>query len=261
MAKHVPRAAALIKPYLNKVVLQVHPDFFVHDASKKKHNAQALQQLYDVLHPILRPQQQETHKKQSDPITLRFFRKGNKGQQQQQQAPSVVFQAPGDVWPTVQDFFELCDHLAVPIQPSDRQAVRDTVAHLRQRLHRHPARSLQQQFADALYQEHHRHYQNANHNENTWTPTAILRQPLLMCHPDVDQDRVATQFAQWLPHLEPARWWGILPTLIVPEHDYHRASDNTSTKGILVLHDAMTEKDIRAYLGQHLQQKLRERSE
>ncbi|ORX52416.1 hypothetical protein DM01DRAFT_1408291 [Hesseltinella vesiculosa] len=238
-------AARLIKPYLKKVVLKVHPDFFVKEPIKKQHNAAALQQLYTILQPVLRPEQPSTSPKRPDaPMSLSFYLKGASSMN-----PSVMFTSPRHVWPIVHDFLILCQQLHVPVNAMDLAAVQQTLDH--QKRHTNP-RSLHQEFATALYQQEQRRAGQPTH----WTPAMILEQPLLMCDPSIDQQRLANHLAQWLPQLTPHQWWGRLPTLVVPANT-HPLPDHLC-KGILVLHDSMTPKDIQAYLDTHLQRKLKE---
>ncbi|KAI8097612.1 uncharacterized protein BX664DRAFT_326799, partial [Halteromyces radiatus] len=254
MVVQKPVATSLIKPYLKKLVLQVHPDFFVADAVKKQHNAQTLQQLYSILNPILRPSLTATLKQ---PVQVSFYRKQSKRSTSKQQPmkPGVLFSHPEQMWPTIQSFFSLCEQLDVKVLPSDQNTVQDMIQQQQQQKTTHRSkRSIPpfgQEFANAFYKEQ----QQERPKKIEWTPSMILNEKLFMCDPSLDAQQIADKLVSWLPQLQPELWWGKLPTLYVSSSSL--PSDDLA-KGILILNDAMDCQDINEYLRQHLKTKLEE---
>ncbi|SAL99847.1 hypothetical protein [Absidia glauca] len=246
-----PMTNSLIKPYLKKLTLQVHPDFFHGDAIKKQHNANMLQQLYTVLDPILRP---TASTMLTEPTRLTFYNKRSSTQRRRSSPtiiPGVVFATPKQPWPTIQTFFSLCQQLDISILPSDRDAVQAMIRQqTTQTPQRKPPRSLQQEFADALYKDHQQQQQ-----QQQVTGGMILDQPLFMCDPKLNRQHVADRMAQWLPQLHPELWWGRLPTLYLSSST---RLEEDRTKGILILHDDMTLEEMNAYIQQYLPTKLKE---
>jgi muramoyltetrapeptide carboxypeptidase LdcA involved in peptidoglycan recycling len=98
---------------------------------------------------------------------------------------------------------------------------------------RKPPRSLQQEFAHALYKDH----QQQQQQQQQVTGEMILDQPLFMCDPKLNRQGAADRMAQWLPQLHPELWWGRLPTLYLSSST---RLEEDRAKGILILHDDMT---------------------
>ncbi|KAI8344305.1 hypothetical protein BC941DRAFT_464533 [Chlamydoabsidia padenii] len=248
MAK--PVATSLIKPYLKKLTLQVHPDFFHGDGIKKQHNANMLQQLYTVLDPILRP---NTSTPLTEPVRLSFYNKRALQQQRRRKTscasilPGVVFSTPKQAWPTIQTFFSLCQQLDISILPSDQDAVQAMITPPKKKHQGH--RSLQQEFAEALYKE-----QQQQQTQGVWTRAMVLEQPFFMCDDKVDRQAAADKLVQWLPSLHPERWWGRLPTLFLSLP----MDGGDLAKGILILDDTMTLEEMDKYIRHHLDIKLKE---
>ncbi|KAI8372800.1 uncharacterized protein BYT42DRAFT_578067 [Radiomyces spectabilis] len=230
------KAATLIKPYLKKLVLQVHPDFFHHDAVKKATNAQSLQRLYGALNPILKPTSASPSKQ--DACRLEFYSKSKKH-------VKGDFNASLSEWLTVRSFFNLCHEIGVDILPSDKDIVESMVA---QSTKTKKQKSLSEEFAEALYQQ--------SGVPTEWTAKHILQNRLLMFDPAVDQHTVAERLSQWLPELKPHLWWNKLPVLFIASRD--TLPPSPLTKGVLVFTADMQCADMAQYLKTNLSNKQQE---
>lgn len=229
-------AAAIVKPYLKKFVLKTHPDFFAKAPSQAQVNAKSLQQLYTVLDPILKSSNvsrtPESSRRKGQPLRLTFHSKTNP-----RQSFTGTFQenaTTGSPWATVQAFLKLCQQADIQVPASDIDAVRQMLAKQQATAKKKnkPAKSLTQEFAEALH-KHYYYHTGPSIQKTSWTPDEILQNRLLMFGPTVNRDDWALRLSHWLPHLEPGKWWGILPTLVLPSHSDEIPSE--LARGMLVL--------------------------
>lgn len=235
------RAASLIKPYLRKLVLQTHPDFFQRDPIKAKHNAASLQQLYTILNPILKqddrhkskPTSEACHDDTSIPVT--FYPKHDK---KAASRVSIAFDSrPMSVWHTAASVLDLCRQLDIKVATSDEQAVQQMISKAMASSNTQQSssyKSLREQFVRALYQQHQQQQQPSKVKH--WTTQEIYNNRHLMFAPSVDKQVMASRLAQWMGELHPEKWWGQLPVLVIPAT---ASLSPDSTKGILVLTSEM----------------------
>ncbi|KAI7872374.1 hypothetical protein BDF14DRAFT_1752740 [Spinellus fusiger] len=232
-------ASALVKPYLRKFVLQIHPDFFGHDLSKKKLNADSLQQLYTVLGPILK----QTPSTVKESTRLLFYSKSDKRQIE------GVFNQPSSQWSTLYSFLNLCQKVNIPITPTDMQIVEGQMPQPKKSTPEQHYLSLKQQFANALYTTH------STKAVSERTHQSILENRLLVIDPSLDKYKIAEQLSVHLPQLEPQHWWGRLPVMIVKSS---ADLSDLSTHGILVFTSDMQCSDMSNYLAENLERKTTE---
>ncbi|KAI8146262.1 hypothetical protein BJV82DRAFT_576552 [Fennellomyces sp. T-0311] len=231
-------AASLIKPYLKKLVLQTHPDFFHHDPSKSKLNSASLQQLYTLLNPLLR---NEPRPKKGPTLQLEFY-----GKNMRHKRILAQFEH-GSEWQTASALLDLCAQLDIQVAPSDREAVKTMTT-------KSPSRrsDLTKEFARAFHRQ-------AQEKPIEWSPDLILRNKLLTFGPSVDRQEIAIRWCDFMAELEPERWWGILPALVVTRKDATSLASSERGRGILVFTSDMGCSEIKNYLKANLDIKRRER--
>ncbi|KAI7886014.1 hypothetical protein K492DRAFT_203562 [Lichtheimia hyalospora FSU 10163] len=256
------RAASLIKPYLRKVVLQTHPDFFQSDPIKAKHNAASLQQLYTILNPILKQDNRSKSKSDieashdNDNIPVAFY---PKHANQATSRVSISFDPrPVSVWHTAASVLDLCKRLDINVATSDEQAVHQMISKVMasSNTQRSSYKSLREEFVRALYKQHQQ--QPPSPQVKHWTTRDIFNNRHLMFAPSVDKKLMATRLAQWLNELHPERWWGQLPVLVLSAT---ASLSPDRTKGILVLTSEMNLEEMKCYLEKHVAIKKREYQE
>ncbi|CDH50719.1 predicted protein [Lichtheimia corymbifera JMRC:FSU:9682] len=263
------RAASLIKPYLRKLVLQTHPDFFQRDPIKAKHNAASLQQLYTILNPILqqdnrsksKPGNEAGHDDTSIPVAFYPKHASNAASR-----VSISFDPrPISAWHTAASVLDLCRQLDIKVATSDDQAVQQMIsremASLSSNTQRSSYKSLREQFVRALYQQHQQQQQQPQQQKvKHWTTQEIFNNRQLVFAPSVDSKVMASKLAQWLGELHPEKWWGQLPVLVLPATAAASLSPDRA-KGILVLTSEMDLEEMKYYLEQHVAIKKREYQE
>ncbi|KAI9300537.1 hypothetical protein BJ944DRAFT_291627 [Cunninghamella echinulata] len=260
-------AASLIKPYLKKFILQIHPDFFHHDHIKKQHNAQKLQELYTILNPILHSTKplSTTQPKISTPISISFYKKQQQEQFLQKTAIkkkkekkgkddstntnemiSFSFSDTQQVWPTIQHFLSLCQQANIMILQSDQEAVQSMVQQqYKKPTTTRPPLTLREEFKKALYHDEEiKNRKNINNDNIQWTKERVLNEKLCMYDPNIkDLNHFANQLIKWLPHLQPEKWWGKIPTLFLSS-SMKKDPDLIKQKDILILYEDMDLDDI-----------------
>ncbi|KAI8064834.1 uncharacterized protein B0P05DRAFT_590038 [Gilbertella persicaria] len=231
------RSSIILKPYLKKLVLQTHPDFFQFDTLRKKTNAESLQKLNELL--------QLSHtKRKSVPVKLEFYSKS----QRKSKAPTAVglFDTHDSEWVKAQIFFQLCQQLDIPILQSDLDAVQDMI---QKETKPTMNKSLAKEFAEKLYQQH-------RQPKIEWQSEDVLRNNMIMFGPLVDTEVVAKKLSTWLPQLQPEKWWGKIPVLILSSQ--FELPAETGSKDMLILKSDMGLRDIEEYLNTHLDKVLKE---
>lgn len=252
------RAASLIKPYLRKLVLQTHPDFFQRDPIKAKHNAASLQQLYTILNPILQQQDNRSKSKRGNEaghddtsIPVAFYPKHASNAASR---VSISFDPrPISAWHTAASVLDLCRQLDIKVATSDDQAVHQMISkEMASSSERSSYKSLREQFVRALYQQHQQQQQQPQQQKvKHWTMQEIFNNRHLMFAPSVDKKVMASRLAQWLGELHPEKWWGQLPVLVLPATAAASLSPDRA-KGILVL---TSEMDLEGNLYNHVYKK------
>ncbi|KAI7856806.1 hypothetical protein BDC45DRAFT_566870 [Circinella umbellata] len=262
------KAGLLIKPYLKKLVLQTHPDFFHGDPMKGKRNATSLQQLYGILNPLINTNESNT-----------TLRKKSDQQKQQQQLEFYgkkarktrivsIFEHSSNEWQTVASFLRLCKQLDIDVVPSDIQAVQDMITKKEQETASHHNKRkggliLREEFARALHKQSTTMATMTTGETTTkisWSPERILSNKLLIFGPDIDKNKVVKQWCDYMSKLEPERWWGIMPALVVSsQKDAQSLSSSKQGRGILIFSSDMGYSDMKKYLDQNLHIKRHER--
>lgn len=234
------RTSVLLKPYLKRFVLQIHPDFFGHDVSKQKVNATSLQRLYTLLEPALKNESHKSTKTNNNDqgIQLEFYSKSK-----QQHRVVQVFEPGQSKWELAQSFLNLCRQLEIAVQDSDVESVQQMVMQeykkqqMRRGQQQQRPQSLTEQFARALYRQS---SQRVNHE---WTADDILR-TAIFAPQVVDKRSVAERWSKWLSGLQPESWFGKLPVCFIA------TSTNVpkeATKGVLVFTPDMTFQGEKAF--------------
>ncbi|KAI9359165.1 hypothetical protein BD770DRAFT_66172 [Pilaira anomala] len=244
------KTSTIIKPYLRKFILQTHPDFFHNDTIKKQTNASSLQKLQN----ILQPQQRNAIK--ATTCQLEFFTKQIKPVKKQKPQAVIQFHGNDSEWSTAQSFFDLCKQVDIPILKSDLDIVNNMILQeLNKNKPKSQHKSLTKEFAERLYKQ----YNELNTNKTVeWTPNQILQQKLVVFGPDVNKKMFVNQLSAWLPQLNPERWWGKVPCMIIsPETEY---PSKDLTRGILVIKSDMKLQDIKDYFDTHLDNVINENS-
>ncbi|KAI9469313.1 hypothetical protein BDB00DRAFT_934472 [Zychaea mexicana] len=260
--------AALVKPYLKKLVLQTHPDFFHGDPLKGKRNAASLQQLYTILNPLLKNEQREKKLKKEQSVQLEFY-----GKKARKTRIVSTFESStnNNEWQTAASLLGLCKQLDIDVATSDMQAVQDMTqkqAAANEATAMHKKRGgLREEFARALHKQHTMAGTAAAAARRLpWSPNLILGNRLLTFGPRVDKHAVAQQWTGCMAKLEPERWWGILPVLVVAtQEDGQRLAHSERGRGILIFSsdmgcsDFITGLEMKAYLEANLETKRNER--
>ncbi|KAG2225752.1 hypothetical protein INT45_011420 [Circinella minor] len=244
------KAGSLIKPYLKKLVLQTHPDFFHGDPIKGKRNATSLQQLYGILNPLLKTNESNTtlrkkneQQEQKQQQQLEFYRK-----KARKTRIVSIFEHSSNEWQTVASFLRLCKQLDIDVVPSDLQAVQDMITKKEQEMTSHHNRrkgvlSLREEFARALHKQSTTMATMTTGETTTkisWSPGHILGNKLLTFGPDIDKNKVVKQWCGYMSKLEPERWWGIMPALVVSsQKDAQSLSSSKQGRGILIFSSDM----------------------
>ncbi|KAI8882669.1 hypothetical protein K501DRAFT_333906 [Backusella circina FSU 941] len=219
------KSTLLLKPYLRKLILQTHPDFFHNDSVKKQVNASSLQKLQQAL----------LNNENKKSYSLKFYPKTTK-------KPITAVLSADSEWIKAQSFFQLCDKLSIPVLPSDQDTVQSMILRQQQ-----PQRKpLKKEFATKLYEEHSSEFQRELNVQD-------ILNGLVMFEPNVNKNKMAQQLCQWLPELQPQRWWGKIPLLIVS-----KSIPAETAKGILCVTEDMQLQDIQSYINENLDSVIKE---
>ncbi|KAI9486443.1 MAG: hypothetical protein EXX96DRAFT_42863 [Benjaminiella poitrasii] len=198
------KTSNLLKPYLRKFILQIHPDFFHHNSLRKQINASSLQKLYSILQP-----ERET-KRNSETIKLKFYSKHQRKHNSELPIAAGTFNSCDSEWVKADTFFNLCKQLNIPIVQSDLDVIQDMKTKEQYKnVKSKPYKSLTKEFAEKLHKEY------STPTNNIWKPEDILNQKMIMFDPLVDQTSLANKLSHWLPQLQPDKWWGKIPVLII----------------------------------------------
>ncbi|KAI8378614.1 hypothetical protein BD560DRAFT_488045 [Blakeslea trispora] len=238
------RTNSLIKSYLRRLVLQTHPDYFQHHPLQKKKNADSLQKLNEILQSSLKDKKHKT-------VKLEFFSKHQKKEHAKSAKPAAVglFDLSDSEWAKTQSFFDLCQQLDIPIMQTDLEAVQDMIRKENKSFAAN--KSLTREFAKKLYKD----YQQTSY-DHAWQLHDILGNKMIMFGPSVDKTKVAQHLCDWLPQLQPQKWWNKIPVLVLPP-DIEKPSIEAS-KGMIVFDSGMTLEDLKHYLSQRLDEILEE---
>lgn len=224
------KSNTILKPYLRKFILQIHPDFFHHDKLKKETNAASLQKLYNVLQPT--PPKSSTTQQA---IKLEFFTKQQRQKKKETSKAIVEFSAQDSEWHKTSTFFRLCQQLNIPILQSDLDIVHDMMSKELIPVKKGSHKSLTKEFAEKLYKQH----AASSTAQKEIDANDILNHKLVMFDPAVKNTKsFATNLSVWLPQLQPEKWWGKIPIMIISPGS-ELPPQTEATKGILILKSNM----------------------
>ncbi|ORZ01785.1 hypothetical protein BCR43DRAFT_487509 [Syncephalastrum racemosum] len=237
------RASTLLKPYLKKFVLRVHPDFFAQNPLQQKTNAESLQKLYALLD---NDNNANSSKTPTASTQLTFHDK---------QQPNLIVNATLGMrpspWNNVQLLFTLFDKLKIPVDPADRATVQGMIKKQARKTQQRPSKSISDELMEALRER--------GVSTKSITVDQVLANPLLMMHPKVNQLDYATRLHRCIPALQPERWWRKVPIIVVPEQ-LHTTIEKEG-RGIIVFSEDMRYEDMKLYLDQNLDRKIMESTE
>ncbi|CAO3613312.1 unnamed protein product [Mucor hiemalis] len=231
------KTSGILKPYLRKFILQTHPDFFHNDVFKKQTNAASLQKLHNILQADVN----------STTCQLEFFTKDQKGFKKKlvEIKPKAIaqFEPKDSEWVKANVFFQLCQQANIPILQSNLDAVNDMITkEANKNKPKSQYKSLTKEFAERLYKE-----QNSSTNvASEWSPKEILEKKTVLIDPSVNIKRVAENLSSWLPHLQPEKWWGRIPVMVLSPDTEQPPQE--VTKGILVITSDMKLEDVKKHL-------------
>jgi hypothetical protein len=94
-------------------------------------------------------------------------------------------------------------------------------------------KSLTKEFAEQFYKNH----VNLTNDKKT-DSSQILNHKLVMFDPKItNKNLTAQKLSAWLPELNPEKWWGKIPILIISSNSELPSKD--LTKGILIIKEDM----------------------
>lgn len=217
----------ILKPYLRKFILQIHPDFFHNDPFRKKVNAASLQKLYNVLQP------EQANAAKATSCQLEFYVKQQQNKKKEKPKAIGRFDFNDSEWTKTNSFLHLCNQVDIPILQSDLDIVNDML--LKESSKDKPKnqyKSLTKEFAERLYKQHNKPSKAAD-----WEASQILGHKLVMFDPQVSKKTFSNTLSLWLPQLQPERWWGKVPLMVIsPDSEL---PPRELTRGILVIKSDM----------------------
>ncbi|RUS21679.1 hypothetical protein BC937DRAFT_91886 [Endogone sp. FLAS-F59071] len=254
----LPSPATYLKRYWKPFVLCIHPDFFTHKPSEKKVNAQSLQHLQKLVHPILNSGEDGSTPTQSLPLEVRFFPKTTAAPISVDRRPNLpeltpithCFELTADakptpahiIWSTTLSFLALCEKLGIDVQDADLKLVKENTANVlrlsppqSQGMHRPPSASLTDVFAREFRRSATAatisHLKDADVDVNTFLESNYL----LFFEPGLVKEQQQAAIGKLLLCKREAKlqqWWGKVPVVIVS-----RKVDESLTKkkGLLVI--------------------------
>lgn len=238
---------SLLKPYVRRILLKTHPDYFSRDAKKKKINQASFQSLQNVLNPILQEKHVEPDSGGSEnSVKLEFFVRniGNrKLSKVEHLLPISLPTSALDMWTTTTSIFDLCRKIGIQVMPSDVDAAQNMIDILSEQrsassYSRKPMPSLTQIFADELYQSPiARHVTSIDKSDSKM---GLENNELLYFQPHMGiktKETMKKKLELALPNLQPSRWWRKVPLLCV--EDENEVCD-IDVSGILVFTAKMT---------------------
>ncbi|KAI8580656.1 hypothetical protein K450DRAFT_279848 [Umbelopsis ramanniana AG] len=260
---------SLLKPYIRRILLKTHPDFFTHDVKKKKINQASFQTLQNVLAPILQERFRDSENNKPDrAVKLEFYLKNSKVNSKlsriEHTLPISSPKSALDLWTTTTSILDLCRKIGIQVMPSDIDAAEQMISSLSKQhsspsYARKPAPSLSQIFANELYQSP--LAQNVTDVSNRLPKLQLDKNELLFFQPHMNskiKESMKSNLQQALPMLCPERWWQKVPLLCVEDEQVINGID---VSGILVFTANMSTKDMQNCIEENLDLKLKEYQE
>lgn len=229
---------SLLRPYVKRILLKTHPDYFAHDNVKKKINAASLQSLQNVITPLLKETVPNTTKGHSEkPTKLDFYVKngGNSSiLKVEHKFPTNYATSMVEMWYTAASVLELCKKIGIQVMPSDIDAIQSMIDTLNKessaaKRHRAPPLSLTQVFADELYRSQNMDSASIRLEQSI----SIADNELFFFSPKMNEKSKAImveKLQKALPMLHPNRWWRKIPVVVVEDI---ADIDEIDTAGIL----------------------------
>ncbi|KAI8982402.1 hypothetical protein BDF20DRAFT_912568 [Mycotypha africana] len=242
------KAAKLIKPYLKRFILQIHPDYFQLEPIKKQTNATSLQKLNDIFSDSKAIRSPLSDKTVRQPLQLEFYLK----KQRQTNADNkviIAFGAQDSEWSKIHTFFQLCQKAGLPVLDADMETVQAMLQKMEEaNKSHHKKMTLTEEFAKNLYKQY--SYKSTTltttitkegqqEQQQQWQMKDILDNELIMFGPLVNKETMAKELCLRLPKLMPERWWGKHGLLVVSP-----TFEVKPTKGIIVLRANMNLEDM-----------------
>ncbi|KAG2187530.1 hypothetical protein INT44_005219 [Umbelopsis vinacea] len=241
---------ALLKPYIRRILLKTHPDYFAHDVKKKKINQASFQNLQNVLAPILQERFRDSENiKTENAVKLEFYLKNSKVNGKlskiEHTLPISSPKSTLDLWTTTTSILDLCRKIGIQVMPSDIDAAEKMISSLSKQDYspsyaRKPAPSLSQVFANELYQSP--IAQNVTDISYRHPKLPLDQNELLFFQPHMNpkiKESMKSKLQQALPMLCPERWWQKVPLLCVEDEQDISGID---VSGILVFTANMSTK-------------------
>lgn len=259
--------ATYLKRYWKPFVLCIHPDFFTNKPAEKKVNAQSLQHLQKLVHPILNSKEDGSAPTQNLPLEVRFYPKTTA-------APISIDRRPGlpeltpithcfeltangkptpahIIWSTTFSFLTLCEKLGIDVRDADLKLVKENALRLStpqsQGMHRPPSASLTEVFAREFRRSAAAatisHMKDADMDVNTFSESNYL----LFSEPGLVKEQQQAAIKKLLlckRETKLQQWWGKVPVVIVSrkvdgtkvdETKVDKAESLTKKKGLLVI--------------------------
>ncbi|KAI8983136.1 hypothetical protein BDB01DRAFT_792659 [Pilobolus umbonatus] len=219
-----------IKPYLRRLIVQTHPDFFHQDPLRKQTNANSLQTLNNIL---------QSNQRTPPKVTVSFYLKKNR------RKPITSQIINESEWTLANSFLQLCKQVDIPVLQSDKDLVQDMLQ--KENRKTVPVKSVKKDFADKL------HKQFTSTRPHQWTANDIMNNPLIMFDADVNKADMIHKLTTWIPELEPNKWWGKIPVLVLSS-----PVDNELCRGMIVLDPRMDLSDLKHYFQMNLDRIMKE---
>ncbi|KAJ2960713.1 hypothetical protein NQZ79_g3908 [Umbelopsis isabellina] len=230
---------SLLRPYVKRILLKTHPDYFAQDIVKKKINAASLQSLQNVISPLLKGTAQNTTKDNFEkPTKLDFYVKngGNSSiSKVEHKFPTANAISDVEKWYIAASLLELCKKIGIQVMPSDIDATQSMIDTLNKessvaKRNRIAPPSLTQIFADELYRSHKMDSASSKPEQIM----SIADNELFFFPPKMSERSKAImvkKLEKALPVLHPDRWWRKIPLVVVEDI---ADIDEIDTSGILV---------------------------
>jgi hypothetical protein len=241
---------SLLKPYIRRILLKTHPDYFTHDVKIKKINQASFQTLQNVLAPILQERFSNVESSNTEhSVKLEFYVKNSTVNSRlsrvEHTLPISLLNSTLDLWTTTTSILDLCRKIGIQVMPSDVDAAEKMVSNLSKQRSvssnaRKPAPSLSQIFANELYRSP--LAQNVTDISNKRSKLQLDKNELLFFQPQMHpkiKESMKSNLQQALPVLCPERWWQKVPLLCMEDD---RDIMGIDASGILVFTANMSTK-------------------
>jgi hypothetical protein len=237
---------SLLRPYVKRILLKTHPDYFAQDLRKKQVNASSLQSLQNVLSPLLKGSSNTNVTGTEKPTILNFYVKnvGNRSMSKvEHKFPTSHAVSEIEKWYTAASLLDLCKKIGIQVMPTDIDVTQNMIDTLNKqssmsKRNRAPQPTLAQVFADELYRTSAMGFTSSEPKQSM----LIEDNELFFFPPKMSEKSKASMvetLQKSLPILHPNRWWRKIPVIVVEDM---ADIDEIDTSGILVLASSMSIK-------------------